>query len=134
MSYSVSYGKETISFNMPKNFSLNIVKTKSFSPINDVYEKTRDTLMNPINSSSLPYLVKGKNSACIVVTDITRTCPDKELLVPILEILETEIKKENIIILIASGMHKKMTYDEKVEKYGKSICDKYKIIDHQIFL
>ena len=130
MSYSVSYGKETISFNIPKNFSLNIVETKSLSPISDVYVKTHDTLMNPINSSSLPCLVKGKNSVCIVVTDITRKCPDKELLVPILEILETEIKKENITILIASGMHKKMTYDEKVEKYGKSICDKYKIIDH----
>ena len=130
MSYSVSYGKEKITFNIPENFSLNIVETKFVSPVKDVYEKTRHSIMHPINSPSLSNLVKDKNSVCIVVTDITRNCPDKDLLIPILEILEKEIKKENITILIASGMHKKMNYDEKVEKYGKSICDKYKIIDH----
>jgi len=130
MSYSVSYGKELITFNIPENFSLNLAEPKSVSPIKDVYEKTRNAIMHPVNSPSLSNLIKGKNSVCIVVTDITRKCPDKELLIPILEILETEIKKENITILIASGMHKKMNYDEKVEKYGKSICDKYKIIDH----
>ncbi len=130
MSYSVSYGKELITFNIPENFSLNLAEPKTVSPIKDVYEKTRNAIMHPVNSPSLSNLIKGKNSVCIVVTDITRKCPDKELLIPILEILETEIKKENITILIASGMHKKMNYDEKVEKYGKSICDKYKIIDH----
>jgi len=130
MSYSVSYGKELISFNIPETFSLSTIETKHFNPINNVYEKTRNSILHPINSMSLSKLVKGKNSACIVVTDITRKCPDKELLIPILEILEEEIKKENITILIASGMHKKMTYEEKVEKYGKSICENYKIIDH----
>ena len=130
MSYSVSYGKEKIIFNIPENFSLNIVEPKTILPIKDVYEKTRNSIMHPINSPSLSDLVKGKNSVCIVVTDITRKCPDKELLVPILEILEKEINKENIRILIASGMHKKMNYEEKIEKYGKSICEKYEIIDH----
>ncbi len=130
MSYSVSYGKEKTSFNIPNNFSLKIVETKTTLPVKDVYEKTHYSIMHPINSLSLHDLVKGKNSVCIVVTDITRKCPDKELLIPILEILEKEINKENIRILIASGMHKKMSYDEKVEKYGKLICEQYEIIDH----
>lgn len=130
MSYSVSYGKEKINFNLPENFSLNTIDMKSASAINNVYEKTLATLIHPTNSPPLSTLIKNKNSVCIVVTDITRKCPDKELLVPILEILEKEIKKENITILIASGMHKKMTDKEKIEKYGKAICKKYKIVDH----
>lgn len=128
--YRVSYGKKTISFDIPKNFSIDTVDTKKTPTIDNVYEKTQKSLMNPINSASLPDLIKGKKTACIVVTDITRKCPDKDLLVPILEILEKEIPKENITILIASGMHKKMSNNEKIEKYGKTICDSYEIIDH----
>lgn len=130
MSFSISYGKKKINFNIPKNFPLNLAETKPVSPITNVYEKTLDTLKNPTNSPPLSSMIKGKNSVCIVVTDITRKCPDEALLIPILEILEKEIKQENITILIASGMHKKMNDDEKVEKYGKVICEKYKIIDH----
>ena len=130
MSYSIPYGKEKIHFDIPKNFSINIIKTKSILPINNIYEKTLNSITHPINSTSLTNLVKGKNSVCIVVTDITRKCPDKDLLIPIIEILEKEIKKENITILIASGMHKKMSLEEKIEKYGKSTCEKFKIIDH----
>ncbi|MFB5631104.1 MAG: nickel-dependent lactate racemase [Nitrosopumilaceae archaeon] len=130
MSYSISYGKEKMYFSIPKTFSLKTAKIKTVSPIKNVYEKTHHALMHPINSSSLPNLINGIQSVCIVVTDNTRKCPDKELLIPILEILEKKIKKENITILIASGMHKKMNYDEKVEKYGKLISDNYQIIDH----
>ena len=130
MSYSIVYGKDKIFFNIPKNFSIFSIKQKSFSEIRNVYEETRNSLMNPISSKSLLSLIKGKKSACIVVTDITRKCPDKELLIPILEILEKEISHEKITILIASGMHKKMTDNEKIEKYGKKVFENYKIIDH----
>lgn len=128
--YSVSYGKDKLHFNTPKNFLIKTVKTNAVSPIKDVYAKTHYALTHPINSKSIPDLLNGIQTVCITVTDITRKCPDEKLLIPILEILETKIKKENITILIASGMHKKMNYAEKVEKYGKLICDNYRIIDH----
>ncbi len=130
MKYSLPYGKEKIQFNIPENFSINVIKPKPFSIIENFYEKTYNALENPTNSLPLSDLIKEKKSACIVVTDNTRQCPDKELLVPILQILESQIKKENISIVIASGMHKKMSYAEKIEKYGKEICENYKIFDH----
>ena len=130
MSYSLPYGKEKITFKIPDSFQVKIVESKQTTFVKDVYEKTRNTIMHPINSPSLLELVKGKKSVCIVVTDISRKCPDKELLIPILEILEKEVKREKILILVASGMHKKMNYDEKIEKYGKIICQNYQIIDH----
>ena len=130
MSYSLPYGKEKINFKIPADFQVKILESKQTTFVNDVYEKTRNTIMHPTNSPSLLELVKGKKSVCIVVTDISRKCPDKELLIPILEILEKEIKREKILILVASGMHKKMNYEEKIEKYGKIVCQNYQIIDH----
>lgn len=130
MTYSISYGKRKINFKIPEGFSLDSIIQKHSSPVNSLYEKTLESISHPINSSPLSELVKGKKSVCIVVTDITRECPDRELLVPILEVVEKEVKKENISILIAAGMHKNMSYDEKVEKYGKNIVDNYRTIDH----
>lgn len=130
MTYSISYGKRKINFKIPEGFSLDSIIQKHSSPVNSLYEKTLESISHPINSSPLSELVKGKKSICIVVTDITRECPDREVLVPILEVVEKEVKKENISILIAAGMHKNMSYDEKVEKYGKNIVDNYRTIDH----
>ena len=130
MNYSVAFGKGKIDFSIPKNIHVTVANPTLCSPISDLTNKIRNSLSHPIDSKSLKELVKGKNSVCIVVTDITRECPDKELLIPILEILESELNIKNITILIANGMHRKMTYLEKVTKYGKNVVDNYKIIDH----
>ena len=130
MGYKIPYGKKEIFFETPKEFNVNVVTPLKKPAVKNFETAIRDSLLHPINSSPLSELIKGKKSACIVVTDITRPCPDKELLPPILEILEKEIDRKNITILIAAGMHREMTYDEKVEKYGKKIVEKYNILYH----
>jgi lactate racemase len=130
MSYSIAYGKGQINFKVPSNIQIDCVTPKHTKPITSIYKKTLESISSPINSPPLLELVSGKKSVCIVVTDNTRECPDKELLVPILDVIEKKIKRENITILIASGMHKKMSYQEKVEKYGKKISEAYRVIDH----
>lgn len=130
MSYTIAYGKEQMIFNIPPNFKIDSIVLKNINPIKSIYKKTLESIYSPTNSSSLLELVKEKKTVCIVVTDITRDSPDKELLVPILETLEKEIKKENITILIATGMHRAMSSEEKIKKYGEKISMEYRIIDH----
>ena len=60
MSYSLPYGKEKINFKIPDDFQVKIVESKQTTFVKDVYEKTRNTIMHPINSPSLLELVKGK--------------------------------------------------------------------------
>jgi len=40
------------------------------------------------------------------------------------------IKKENVKIIVATGMHRASTSDEKIEMYGKEIVEQYTITDH----
>jgi hypothetical protein len=40
------------------------------------------------------------------------------------------IKKENIKIIVATGMHRASTPEEKVEMYGQEVVDQYTILDH----
>ncbi|MFQ6025847.1 MAG: nickel-dependent lactate racemase, partial [Nitrosopumilaceae archaeon] len=128
--YSVPYGKGEIHFEIPEDFKVTVAEPNARSSVKNVNAATREALLHPINSRKLSETAKGKDTACIVVTDITRSCPDKELLPPILEQIEKEVNRKDITILIAAGMHRDMTFDEKVEKYGKGIVDNYRIIDH----
>ena len=131
MVYSLPYGKGEIFFKIPEGFKLTIVEPKLKSSVDDVNAATKKALLNPINSRKLSETVSGKRTACVVVTDITRACPDKELLPPLLEEIEKGVSRNNITILIASGMHREMSHEEKIEKYGKDVVANYRIIDHK---
>ena len=72
MRYSVPYGKHHLIFKIPKDFEVNNVNSKLCKPITNIISKTKESILNPINSLPLLELVKGKKSACILVTDITR--------------------------------------------------------------
>jgi len=130
MSYSIPYDKGEMRFDVPNGFILTEIKSTHISSLHDIDASIRDTLANPINSPALSIIAKGKKSACIVVTDITRNCPEKEILPHVLEILEKQIVRKNIRIIVGSGMHRKMKIDEKIEKYGKLIVENFQVIDH----
>ena len=112
MMYSLPYGKVEIFFKIPEGFKLTIAEPKLKSSVDNVNAATKKALLHPINSRKLSETVSGKRTACIVVTDITRACPDKELLPPLLEEIEKGVSRNNITILIASGMHREMSHEE----------------------
>jgi nickel-dependent lactate racemase len=96
--------------------------------------------MNPIGSPCLEDIIRGEGkppsalSVAIAVSDITRPVPytgDQGILHPILNRLESEgIPKKNIKIIVATGMHRPSSLEEKLELYGKEIMDQYMMVDH----
>jgi nickel-dependent lactate racemase len=91
----------------------------------------RDALRNPLGVPTLDQLVKSGDRVCIAVTDATRACPDKLLVPPICMQLELAgVAKEDITILVATGLHRDSTPAEKEEKLGTDIVQRYKVIDH----
>jgi len=95
---------------------------------------------NPIGSPTLEEIIRRKGkppeeiSVAIAVSDITRPVPYKGengILPPLLRRLESSgIRKENIKIIVATGMHRASTDEEKVEMYGKEVVEQYTILDH----
>ncbi len=95
---------------------------------------------NPIGSPTLEEIIRRKGkppeeiSVAITVSDITRPVPYKGengILPPLLRRLESSgIRKENIKIIVATGMHRASTDEEKVEMYGKEVVEQYTILDH----
>jgi len=117
-SFKIPYGKTMIPFEVPKEFDVTVVKNNSKSQISDIIEATRKALKNPINTKGLSELVKKGNTVCVIVTDITRPCPDRIIIPILLDEIKTKIEPSDLKLLIASGMHREMTYDDKGEIIG----------------
>jgi len=128
--YKIPYGKEELIFSIPDVSKVTIASNILKSSINNILAETKKSLKNPINSKKLSEIVNEESSVCIVLTDITRPCPDKEILPPLIDEIEKKVARSNITLLIASGMHREMSYKEKVEKYGEKIVSNYRLIDH----
>ena len=102
--------------------------------------RIEEAFSNPINSPTLEEIIRekgkptGEMSVAIAVSDITRPVPYKGesgILPPLLRRLESSgIKKEKVKIIVATGMHRPSTYEEKKEMYGEEVVEQYAISDH----
>ena len=92
------------------------------------------SIRNPIKSEPLSAALKKSEakSVVIVVSDITRLIPYASFLDVILKEIEgAGVLRNNIVILIATGMHRPSTTSEREYMFGKNICEEYRIIDHE---
>ncbi len=98
------------------------------SPIDEVYS----ALMQPVGCSKLSRVAQSSRSACILICDITRPVPNNLLLRPIVECLvDSGIDAANILILIATGLHRPNLGEELEHLVGDPlILDTIRIENH----
>ena len=122
-------GKETIRLELPDATLL--IENKPAEALVNPEAAVLDALLHPIGTPPLKEIARGRKNACIVISDITRPVPNKIILPPLLNTLEEAgIAAENIIILIATGMHRPNLGDELRSMVGKEIMNNYKILNH----
>ena len=122
-------GQGTVSVEVPEG--VKILDMKPLPSLSDPIEAVRNALADPIGSPPLRDIAKGRKNACVVISDITRPVPNKVILPPLLETLELSgIPRDQITILIATGMHRPNLGDELEFIVGCEIIDRYKIINH----
>ena len=130
MKIKMDYGSEGLEIEVPETAS--ILRMRDTPRVEDVGREIEKSLMEPIGTPSLPKLAQGRKDACIVISDITRPVPNKILLPPILRILEDQgIARENIVILIGTGLHRPNEGEELNRLVGADIAQKYRVVNHR---
>ncbi len=90
-----------------------------------------NALRNPVRSPPLRELARGRRTACVVISDITRPVPNKLILPPILDtLLATGMAREDILILIATGSHRPNRGKELVALVGEEIARGFPTVNH----
>jgi len=129
----LKYGKEEVQLVLPEKNILGILSSEEQKILLYPEDKLKDLLENPIGCSSLRDLIIQKKASkiLIIVNDVTRPTPYKIILPPLLdELKQIGIKKENIIFIIATGIHRSNSPEEIKEMFGENIASAYKFINH----
>ncbi len=135
---SVEFGRDALEVSVPPNcVELTMKEVPALSDPGAAFD---DAFSNPVGSPPIEEIIRKKDkrpeklSVAIAVSDITRPVPYKGengILLPLLRRLEASgIQKHNVKIIVATGMHRASTDEEKVEMYGKEIVEQFPILDH----
>jgi nickel-dependent lactate racemase len=130
--YRIPYSKSAIDFSLPDSMQTTLAISRRVEPIEDAVNAIQMALSVPTGSAPLHSLAKTGQRVCVVFTDITRASPD-HLLVPALlaELERAGVQDKDITLLCGIGMHRPSTRQEKVEKLGPGIPERYCVIDNE---
>ena len=131
MRIKLDYGRTGLDVDLPDDKIVGPLAIKTAAPLPDPEQAYAEALALPIGTPPLAELAKGRKSACILICDITRPVPNKVLLPPMLKILEQEgIPRDEILILVATGLHRPNQGAELEEMVGADIVKHYRIENH----
>jgi len=119
MKIDLLYGQTGITVNLPDDINVTVVRKHPMVPIGDPAEAAMDALKKPVGSLPLSEYARGKKKACILVCDITRPVPNGILLPPLIETLtQAGVSKKDILVLVATGLHRPNEGEELREIIG----------------
>ncbi len=132
MKTSLLFGRGERQLDLPEDIKIHEINKYPMPLLEDDDSAIGRALLEPIGSPSLPQLAKGRKSACILICDITRPVPNGLLLPPLLDTLLAQgIEKEDILILVATGLHRPNEGEELRELVGNDqVFDSFRIENH----
>lgn len=123
MRVQLAFGKAGLDAALPEGYNYRLLEARSATPLADADGALAAALEKPISGPALADLARGKTTAAISICDITRPAPNRIVLPHVLRSLaEGGIKRENITILVATGLHRPATDAEIVEIAGRDFA------------
>jgi len=131
MRITLDYGRTGLEVELPEDRIVGPLAIRPAKPLANPDAAVALALQNPIGSRPLAEVSRGRKNACILVCDITRPVPNRVLLPPLLRTLEQQgIARRDILILIATGLHRPNEDRELQEMLGPEIVADYRIENH----
>ena len=131
MRVRMDYGKNGMEVEIPDANLVGVLRITPAPALPDADAAIRAALQNPIGTGTLAELARGRRNACIVICDITRPVPNRQLLTPLLEILHgAGLSVADITILVATGTHRPNLGAELDALVGPEIAAHYRIVNH----
>lgn len=132
MQVELSYGRGTLPVRLPDQCQPTIIRKPEMPVLADPVAAVEAALANPVACAPLAALARGKRSACILICDITRPVPNGTILPPLVRtLLAAGIPPENIVVLVATGLHRPNLGAELEELVGdRWVLDTVRVENH----
>ncbi|MFW9881721.1 MAG: nickel-dependent lactate racemase [Candidatus Thorarchaeota archaeon] len=130
----IDYGKHGLDLSLDASWNVTVLRPKEQKGLVDPINSITKAIKNPLESETLYDIIKSKkdlNKICIVVSDSTRPVPSHIILEALIkELNECGIQDDQILILIATGLHRPSRQDEIERILGNNLKCRLKTIDH----
>lgn len=133
MRVQIPYIHTTLSLEIPETHSAEVlIPAHAGNPYTENQMKAvEEALASPIESALLCDLARDKQNITIICSDHTRPVPSRYIIPPMLREIRKGNPDANIVLLIATGMHRPTTREELVAKFGEEIVEKETIMIHK---
>lgn len=123
------YSNKPLTLKFPENWDVILIGQKKHSPLTDFDIKKK--IRNPIGTSQLSELVKGKKQVAILIDDIQRPTPTEKVIPFVLdELRKGGIKQDEITIVMAVACHRPATKEDFIKKLGMETVKTFKTLSH----
>jgi nickel-dependent lactate racemase len=131
MRIHLDYGRTGLEVDLPEERVLGPLTVRPAPPLPDPVAAIEQALRSPTGTPPLAEVARGRKNACVLVCDITRPVPNRLILPPLLRTLEEQgIARKDILLLIATGLHRPNEGAELDELVGPEIAGNYRIENH----
>jgi nickel-dependent lactate racemase len=131
MKVDFKYGSGRISLDLPAERVLAVCQADDLPGVPNLRAEIEAALANPIGTFPLKSLAAGKQTAAVVVDDISRPVPYPDVLTPVLDqLIEAGVPQEGITAIVATGLHRAMTQEE-LDAWIGPYHGLVRIINHQ---
>jgi lactate racemase len=131
MRITLDYGRTGLEVTLPGDRVVGPLAIRPAPALADPAAAVADALTRPIGTPPLAQLARGRTNACVLVCDVTRPVPNRVILPPLLRTLEEQgIARTDILILVATGLHRPNEGAELDEMLGPDIARSYRVENH----
>ncbi len=125
MNVQVPCGQEILDLNVPDEQLVGVYLPKPMEPTSDPGQLLRESIQTGFEEQGLGDKAYAGATACIAVTDRTRSTPN-QLIVPILldQLNSIGIPDEHITVISGGGMHAPDSPDDLVHNVGQDVVDR----------
>jgi len=132
MQVTFRYGREAVELAVPD--SAEVFESSFPEPAASAAAMVLEAVRRPVAGPSLGQALAARRAGdvVVVVSDITRPIPYATFLPELLaEIEGAGVPRAQILVLVATGMHRPCTAAEHREMLGDRVTDHYRIVDHR---
>ena len=132
MKVELLYGRDVMTCDVPENARVHLIEKPVFPDADAPEQQISTALSAPIGCAPLATLAEGRSSACILICDITRPVPNGLFLRPMIEqMMASGIARENISVLVATGLHRPNEGEELAELVGDAwVLENVRVENH----
>ncbi|MFX1456212.1 MAG: nickel-dependent lactate racemase [Promethearchaeota archaeon] len=130
----LDYGKTGLEISVNPSWNVTVLQPKPQRALESPVDKIRMSIKKPIGGKPLQKIIEQKEDVkkiCVVISDATRPVPSNIILEALTqELHEYGINDNQILILIATGLHRPSRLDELERIIGKDLYKRLEVKNH----